>query len=140
MNTSSIPATTPGNRALSDLSTASIVDAEPWMKDALCAQTDPEIFFPDSDSRDDARADAKKVCESCDVRSDCLIYALTHGERFGIWGGLTPAERRKIKPFPRATKSLLCDRGHDRTPSNTYTRRNGSTVCKECESPSAHVA
>ena len=60
----------------------------PWQEQALCAQTDPEAFFP---------REAKKVCGRCDVRGDCLEYALAHDERFGIWGGLSERERRRLK-------------------------------------------
>ena len=41
--------------------------------------------------------EAKKVCVGCDVRAECLEYALAHDERFGIWGGLSERERRKLK-------------------------------------------
>ena len=41
--------------------------------------------------------EAKKVCLSCDVRGECLDYALAHDERFGIWGGLSERERRRLK-------------------------------------------
>ena len=57
-----------------------------WQERALCAQTDPEAFFPE-----------KKVCQTCEVRAECLEYALGHDERFGIWGGLSERERRKLK-------------------------------------------
>jgi WhiB family transcriptional regulator, redox-sensing transcriptional regulator len=65
-----------------------------WQERALCAQTDPEAFFPEKGG---STRDAKKVCVSCDVRADCLEYALEHDERFGIWGGLSERERRKFK-------------------------------------------
>lgn len=69
--------------------------AEPgWQERALCAQTDPEAFFPEKGG---STRDAKKVCVSCDVRAECLEYALEHDERFGIWGGLSERERRKLK-------------------------------------------
>src|SRR5829696_5315603 len=61
---------------------------------ALCAQTDPEAFFPEKGG---STREAKKVCLSCDVRGECLEYALAHDERFGIWGGLSERERRKLK-------------------------------------------
>jgi WhiB family transcriptional regulator, redox-sensing transcriptional regulator len=41
--------------------------------------------------------EAKRVCLSCEVRSECLEYALAHDERFGIWGGLSERERRRLK-------------------------------------------
>jgi len=65
-----------------------------WQERALCAQTDPEAFFPEKGG---STREAKKVCLTCDVRSQCLEYALAHDERFGIWGGLSERERRKLK-------------------------------------------
>lgn len=65
-----------------------------WQQRALCAQTDPEAFFPEKGG---STRDAKKVCVGCEVRSECLEYALLHDERFGIWGGLSERERRKLK-------------------------------------------
>lgn len=65
-----------------------------WQERALCAQTDPEAFFPEKGG---STREAKKVCRSCEVRAECLEYALEHDERFGIWGGLSERERRRIK-------------------------------------------
>ena len=65
-----------------------------WQADALCAQTDPESFFPEKGG---STRDAKKICTSCEVRSECLEYALANDERFGILGGLSERERRKLR-------------------------------------------
>ena len=65
-----------------------------WQERALCAQTDPEAFFPEEGG---STREAKKVCVSCEVRAECLEYALENDERFGIWGGLSERERRKLK-------------------------------------------
>ena len=65
-----------------------------WQADALCAQTDPEAFFPEKGG---STREAKKVCIGCEVRAECLEYALKNDERFGIWGGLSERERRKLK-------------------------------------------
>jgi WhiB family redox-sensing transcriptional regulator len=65
-----------------------------WQSDALCAQTDPEAFFPEKGG---STRDAKRICASCDVRDQCLEYALQNDERFGIWGGLSERERRRLK-------------------------------------------
>jgi WhiB family redox-sensing transcriptional regulator len=69
--------------------------AEPsWQDRALCAQTDPEAFFPEKGG---STREAKRVCRGCEVRAECLEYALAHDERFGIWGGLSERERRRLK-------------------------------------------
>jgi WhiB family redox-sensing transcriptional regulator len=65
-----------------------------WQERALCAQTDPEAFFPEKGG---STREAKRVCMSCDVRPECLTYALANDERFGIWGGLSERERRRVK-------------------------------------------
>lgn len=70
-----------------------------WQALALCAQTDPETFFPEK-ARGSSARNAKKICTSCEVRTQCLAYALANNERFGIWGGLNENERRKLKRRP----------------------------------------
>lgn len=65
-----------------------------WQTEALCAQTDPEAFFPEKGG---STREAKRVCLDCDVRAECLEYALLHDERFGIWGGLSERERRRLR-------------------------------------------
>ena len=65
-----------------------------WQERALCAQTDPEAFFPEKGG---STREAKRVCATCEVREECLEYALANDERFGIWGGLSERERRKLK-------------------------------------------
>lgn len=66
---------------------------EPWMDDALCAQTDPEIFFPEHGQ---SSRNAKSVCAQCPVAGECLDLALRNGEREGVWGGLSPRERARL--------------------------------------------
>ena len=68
-----------------------------WQERALCAETDPEAFFPEKGG---STREAKRVCLSCEVRTECLEYALAHDERFGIWGGLSERERRRLKRRP----------------------------------------
>ena len=65
-----------------------------WQERALCAQTDPEAFFPEKGG---STREAKRICSGCDVRAECLDYALAHDERFGIWGGLSERERRRLR-------------------------------------------
>lgn len=65
-----------------------------WQERALCAQTDPEAFFPEKGG---STREAKRICLGCDVKGECLEYALAKDERFGIWGGLSERERRRLK-------------------------------------------
>jgi WhiB family redox-sensing transcriptional regulator len=64
-----------------------------WTANALCAQTDPETFYPDQGQ---PTQPAKAVCLSCPVRAECLEYALVNKEPFGVWGGLSERERRSL--------------------------------------------
>jgi WhiB family redox-sensing transcriptional regulator len=89
-----------GGQSLGDQGIAGLLgigleeDGESWQERALCAQTDPEAFFPEKGG---STREAKKICEGCPVRAECLAYALAHDERFGIWGGLSERERRRLK-------------------------------------------
>ena len=70
------------------------VDAQSWQERALCAETDPEAFFPEKGG---STREAKKICTGCEVKAECLEYALANDERFGIWGGLSERERRRLR-------------------------------------------
>jgi WhiB family redox-sensing transcriptional regulator len=72
------------------------LDAEDqgWQERALCAETDPEAFFPEKGG---STREAKKICTGCEVRAECLEFALANDERFGIWGGLSERERRRLR-------------------------------------------
>ena len=65
-----------------------------WQERALCAQTDPEAFFPEKGG---STREAKRVCLACEVRVECLAYAAERDERFGIWGGWAERARRRVK-------------------------------------------
>ena len=66
-----------------------------WTEQALCAEVDPEIFFPEKGG---STRDPKRICRPCDVRAECLEFALDSGEKFGVWGGFSERERRAMKP------------------------------------------
>jgi WhiB family redox-sensing transcriptional regulator len=68
-----------------------------WREQAECARTEPEAFFPEKGG---STREAKKVCGGCEVTIECLDAAIQNDERFGVWGGLTERERRKIKKRP----------------------------------------
>jgi WhiB family redox-sensing transcriptional regulator len=90
--TSNLEARQLDDGALSDL--FGLPEEASWQERALCAQTDPEAFFPEKGG---STREAKRICTGCEVRGDCLEYALEHDERFGIWGGLSERERRRLK-------------------------------------------
>lgn len=68
---------------------------ESWVDEAVCAQTDPDLFFPEKGG---STRQAKKVCLGCPVRQRCLDWAMRpeHEERFGIWGGKSERERSRM--------------------------------------------
>ena len=65
-----------------------------WQLQANCMGVDPDLFFPE---RGASTREAKEVCRGCVVREDCLEYALANGEKFGIWGGMSERERRRVR-------------------------------------------
>ena len=82
-----------GDSSVQIISSTSIQNETDWHTFGLCSQTDPEIFFPEKGG---STRDAKKVCKSCTVRADCLVDAMLSEERFGIRGGLSERERRRL--------------------------------------------
>lgn len=70
-----------------------------WRADAACRDEDPELFFPLGDTGPALLQieDAKAVCRSCIVVSDCLTWALESGQDSGIWGGMSETERRSLR-------------------------------------------
>ncbi|MET0979738.1 MAG: WhiB family transcriptional regulator [Candidatus Saccharimonadales bacterium] len=79
-----------------------------WQLDARCGQSkvDADAFFPE---RGGSVRDAKKICGQCDVQAQCLEYALTNNVQFGVWGGTTEAERRRMRRSASA-RSTRTDR------------------------------
>ena len=65
-----------------------------WRDRARCAEVSPEIFFPEDGG---STRPAKQVCRDCEVRAQCLDYALETSQRFGVWGGLSERERRRLR-------------------------------------------
>jgi WhiB family redox-sensing transcriptional regulator len=76
-----------------ELSAPSVPQGD-WIADALCAQVDGELFFPEKGG--DVRA-AKAVCGNCPVTAPCLDWALTTGQRNGVYGGLSDRERLALR-------------------------------------------
>ena len=70
------------------------VDDLEWQDYANCRGADADLFFPE---RGASTRKAKGICAECQVQVDCLEFAVTKSEKFGIWGGLSERERRKIR-------------------------------------------
>jgi WhiB family redox-sensing transcriptional regulator len=74
-----------------------------WMDSALCLQFDGDMWFPEKGA---SSAAAKLLCGRCEVRAECLEFALDTNEEFGIWGGLSTAERRALRRRRRLRRAL----------------------------------
>lgn len=68
-----------------------------WMQRGACTSADPESWFPDKSVPNQHIKAAKAICADCPVRIECLQFSLDNDERFGIWGGLTEYDRRKLR-------------------------------------------
>jgi WhiB family redox-sensing transcriptional regulator len=76
-------------------SNVSLLDFEerPWAAFGSCRGADPDLFFPGSDGEPD---EGLKICGGCPVREECLTWALDTRIAYGIWGGMTERERRRL--------------------------------------------
>ena len=71
------------------------VEAEPWMRDARCADIGGDLFFPDHGDLWGAKR-AISVCDGCDVAAQCLAYAIRTNQIDGVWGGMSAKTRRRL--------------------------------------------
>lgn len=69
-------------------------DLGDWAEEAACRTSHPDLFFPETVRGDNH---AKAICSRCPVRTECLNHALDTDEKYGVWGGLTPRERRRLQ-------------------------------------------
>lgn len=102
-----------------------------WVAEALCGEVGGDLWFPDKDGSGDSgqshASGAKATCLACPVRVECLQHAIETNEPHGIWGGLTPNERRSFKKGQPLKVCALddCNRPVGRATSAKYC----STVC-----------
>jgi|APSaa5957512535_1039671.scaffolds.fasta_scaffold17201_3 hypothetical protein len=79
---------------------------QPWMNDAACKGTGTELFFPEQNPPTELIV----ICNTqCSVRAECLQYALDNCEQFGIWGGRTVNQRRRLRAFSMPDSDSLRD-------------------------------
>jgi WhiB family redox-sensing transcriptional regulator len=88
--------------------------ASEWRESGACLTADPDLFFPVAVGAVGARQadEARRICAHCDVRRECLQFALDMGEGHGVWGGTTPDERRRAH-----RKQLAARRSATRRPT-----------------------
>jgi len=70
------------------------IDELSWQDYANCRGADADLFFPE---RGASTRRAKAICAACEVRGKCLDFAIDYGEKFGIWGGMSERERRRVR-------------------------------------------
>ena len=75
-----------------------------WRVRGVCQSVDPEVFFPAPSEPADA---ALALCRTCDVRTQCLAWAMLHGAE-GYWGGTTTYQRKQLIRVRTRAKCPLC--------------------------------
>lgn len=94
----------------------------PWVNEAVCAQTDPEIFFPEKGGD---VLPALRICRTCPVQKDCLQWALDNHETYGVWGGMSYRERKEYQRNPDLD-------WHGTKRGFGVHRRRGEEPCADC--------
>lgn len=92
-----------------------VARAQPWKQRGACVGVDPELFYPEWPPTKASRqqtAQAKAVCAGCEVRLECLAFALATNEEYGIWGGTNERQRRALRGMlrrlePSATRNRV---------------------------------
>lgn len=111
-------------------------DGTTWRDSALCAQVDNDLFYPEKGG---STRPAKSLCERCEVRQQCLDFAVANDERHGIWGGLSERERRRLRAAKKAPTSPPEPQRRDLKPIDHGTprgyvthRRRKEESCRPC--------
>ena len=83
-----------------------------WRSAGACLSADPDLFFPISTSGPAQRqiARAKMICAGCGVRQECLQFAMSHDQLYGIWGGTTPEDRQRDRRRKRRAAAAAAKR------------------------------
>lgn len=123
--------TASGDALLAEL--RGLMHLQQWKTDAACRGMDPALFFP---QRGEVVAAAKAVCGGCDVQAECLAYAMNNHENFGVWGGMSEHERRRLRRNRNRAAGRLAparpiDHGTSEPEYRRCLERNG-TACDAC--------
>jgi WhiB family transcriptional regulator, redox-sensing transcriptional regulator len=88
------------------------VSAGNWRSAGACLSADPDLFFPISTTGPAEKqiAMAKMICAGCTVRRECLEFAMTHDQLYGIWGGTTPEDRQRARRRRRRAAAAAAKR------------------------------
>ena len=100
----------------------------PWMERAYCASSDMGADLWHGETTNET-ALARRLCrQECPVIADCLYYAITNGETAGVWGGMSPKQRKAT-----GRRVSTCKRNHPGEPAEPAPRMNGEWRCRACE-------
>mgnify|MGYP006269638937 CR=1 FL=1 len=82
-----------------------------WRHRSRCRDEDPELFFPIGNTGPAIAQieEAKKVCMQCEVREECLKWAIESGQDAGVWGGMSEDERRAMKRRAARNRARLAE-------------------------------
>lgn len=108
------------------------IKPEPWTADAVCASIGGDLHFPEKGV---PAGEAKRVCMGCPVREQCLQHALDNDERYGVWGGFSERERRRLnrgETIPITVRARPKSAGHDHVCPVCGTQFNGQFNAKYC--------
>ena len=78
------------------------LEYSPFDGTQLCKTVDPDLFFPDDYLNKEQIEQVKAICNDCWIKDKCLSFAMDNKEREGIWGGTTPADRKRLRRKARA--------------------------------------
>jgi hypothetical protein len=108
------------------------LERQGWRDRAACAGEDPDLFFAEDDADGElATRKALAICGACPVSAPCLEFAVTSGERWGIWGGVPEQDRAGMGPG--IARPGLCNKSlHVMNAANTYTNPDGVDRCRAC--------
>jgi len=83
-----------------------------WRSAGACVSVDPDLFFPITTTGPAEKqiAQAKMICAGCQVRRECLEFAMTHDQVYGIWGGTTPEDRQRARRRKRRAAAAAAKR------------------------------
>lgn len=116
----------------------SLLNPQPWADKALCAEVGGDLWFPDIG---EDGGPAKLICASCPVQVECLQWAVDTSEQHGIYGGLSPRERQRLKrgETPRVSLEDRLARAQARRPQpkpcnwcgHSFVGRSNAVYCSE---------
>lgn len=98
------------------------LEPTPWSARAACTGSNPDLWFPERGVNPD---DARAICATCPVRRECVDYAVRWDIQFGIWGGLSVRERRRLGRSAGRPHKIPA-------PHGTTTRYAQDCRCLEC--------